>query len=116
MDALDLVGLPRLMARTDGLPEIVIGLIDGPVAIDHPDLDQERILNTGVSGGCTIANSVACRHGTLVAGVLIARRGSGAMAICPGCTLLVRPIFAESKTLVGEMPAASPDELATAIQ
>jgi subtilisin family serine protease len=118
MDPLDLVGLLPLMARTHGLSEIVIGLIDGPVAIDHPDLDHERIrvLNTGANGTCTIANSAACRHGTLVAGVLMARRGSGAMAICPGCTLLVRPIFAESRPFIGEMPAASPDELVEALQ
>jgi subtilisin family serine protease len=118
MDPLDLVGLPLLMARTHGLSEIVIGLIDGPVAIDHPDLDHERIrvLNNGANGACTIANSAACRHGTLVAGVLAARRGSGALAICPGCTLLVRPIFAESRPFIGEMPAASPDELVEALR
>jgi hypothetical protein len=40
---LDLVGLPRLMARTSGRPEILIGLIDGPVALDHPDLAAENI-------------------------------------------------------------------------
>ena len=118
MDPLALVGLPLLMARTHGLSEIVIGLIDGPVAIDHPDLDHEhiRVLNNGANGACTIANSAACRHGTLVAGVLAARRGSGATAICPGCTLLVRPIFAESRPFIGEMPAASPDELVEALR
>jgi hypothetical protein len=42
MDALDLVELAPLMARSDGLPEGVIGLIDGPIAIDHPDLDLEH--------------------------------------------------------------------------
>jgi subtilisin family serine protease len=43
--------------------------------------------------------------------MLAARRGSGAPAICPGCTLLVRPIFLDS----AEMPSATPDEVAEAI-
>ena len=34
---LDLVGLSALMASVSGRPEIAIGLIDGPVALDHPD-------------------------------------------------------------------------------
>jgi subtilisin family serine protease len=54
-------------------------------------------------------------HGTFVAGVLSAQRGSSAPAICPDCTLLVRPIFAETAAGTGEMPAARPEELATAI-
>jgi subtilisin family serine protease len=118
MHPLELTNLTRLMQLTSGRSEVLVGLIDGPVAGDHPDLDRERIrvLNNGASGACTIANSVACRHGTLVAGVLMARRDSGAMAICPGCTLLVRPIFAESKPLAEEMPAASPDQLTEALR
>ena len=38
---LDLVGLPALMASASGRPEIAVGLIDGPVALDHPDLAAE---------------------------------------------------------------------------
>src|SRR6185436_21164218 len=37
------VGLDRLMALTSGRPEIVVGLIDGPIAIDHPAFDGGRI-------------------------------------------------------------------------
>jgi subtilisin family serine protease len=47
--------------------------------------------------------------------MLAARRGSSAPAICPGCTLLLRPIFTENKNGNGLMPSASPQELATAI-
>lgn len=35
---LDLVRLPWLMERTAGVPAVRTGLIDGPVAVDHPDL------------------------------------------------------------------------------
>jgi hypothetical protein len=38
MGPLDLVNLTPLMERTSGRAEIKVGLIDGPVAMDHPDL------------------------------------------------------------------------------
>ncbi len=64
---------------------------------------------------CTQARSPACAHGTFVVGILSARRGSVAPAICPTCTLLVRPIFAETTLRNGQMPTATPQELADAI-
>jgi subtilisin family serine protease len=115
--ALDLVNLTPLMERTTGKPEVSVGLIDGPVAISHLDLPGQAIREvsgTG-SGVCSRASSTACIHGTFVAGILSARRGSQAPAICPGCTLLVRPIFAETGSANGDMPSATPDELAEAI-
>ena len=54
-------------------------------------------------------------HGTYVAGILSARRDSAAPAICPGCTLLVRPIFLEPAPDNADTPSASPGELADAI-
>ena len=117
MGPLDLVKLTPLMARTSGRAEFKIGLIDGPVALDHPDLAAQNIHEvTGrQSSACSAASSLACLHGTFVAGMLMAKRGSAAPAICPGCTLLVRPIFAESATANGGMPSAKPEELASAI-
>src|SRR5579871_4550902 len=38
MSPLDLVGLSPLMARGQGRAEIRLSLIDGPVALNHPDL------------------------------------------------------------------------------
>lgn len=117
MGPLDLVNLTPLMARTSGRTEIKIGLIDGPVAIDHRDLAAQNIHQVPgkQSGACSSTNSVACVHGTFVAGILMANRGSAAPAICPGCTLLVRPIFAEKTPINGDMPSAKPEELASAI-
>jgi subtilisin family serine protease len=117
MNPLDLVKLPPLMEHTSGRPEILIGLIDGPVAVDHPDLTSKNIreIPGKLQGACTMANSAACTHGTFVAGVLSAKRNSSAPAICPDCTLLVRPIFAESTANNEQMPSATPQELATAI-
>ena len=117
MNPLDLVKLSQLMELTSGRPEVVIGLIDGPVAVDHPDLANSNVREIpGRMGGvCTMANSVACTHGTFVAGILSGKRTSSAPAICPGCTLLVRPIFSESTALNEDMPSATPEELAAAI-
>ena len=114
---LDLVGLPRLMARTSGRPEIPIGLIDGPVALDNPDLVAENIREGPgkLSAACADASDAACAHGTFIAGILLARRMSVAPAICPGCSLLVRPIFSEAPANGEQMPSASAAELADAI-
>src|SRR5437870_7264365 len=38
MNPLDVVALTPLMEYTSGRREIVIGLLDGPVAMTHPDL------------------------------------------------------------------------------
>jgi len=117
MNALDLVRLLPLMERTTGRPEVKIGLIDGPVAMNHPGLSSERVAEIpgSVSGACARANSTACLHGTFVAGILCAKRNSSAPAICPGCTLLVRPIFTETAEANGAMPNATPTELAQAV-
>src|SRR6266702_6356491 len=117
MNHLDLVKLTALMQRTSGQPEMMVGLLDGPVATNHPDLEREHIREIPGSrrGACTQTKSVACLHGTFVAGILCAKRGSVAPAICPNCTLLVRPIFAETQGGSLQMPSATPEELATAI-
>ncbi len=117
MGPLDLVRLPPLMSLSQGRSELVVALIDGPVALDHPDLAQSRILEipARVRGSCSRVESVACMHGTFVAGMLVAQRQSAAPAICPACTLLLRPIFAESPKCKHDMPSASPEELAAAI-
>jgi subtilisin family serine protease len=114
----DLVRLSPLMERGRGQAEITVALIDGPVVLDHPDLAGAKIREVPgkLSGTCTRADSVACTHGTFVAGILSARRGSAAPAICPGCTLLLRPIFREAGNGNRQMPSASPEELAEAIR
>lgn len=117
MSPLDLVRLPELMKRGQGGPQIAVALIDGPVVLDHPDLTGSTIreIPGKLKGTCTRADTLACSHGTFVAGILSARRGSGAPAIAPGCTLLLRPIFAETGNSNEDMPSASPEELAEAI-
>lgn len=112
-----MVGLPSLMKRTEGRPGILVALIDGPVALDLPDLSPRHVreLPGGLGGTCTRADTAACSHGTFVAAILFGRRGSAAPGICPGCTLLLRPIFAEGANHQLKMPTATPAELADAI-
>jgi subtilisin family serine protease len=117
VDFLSLVHLAPLMERSSGVIQIVMGLMDGPVAVNHPDLVAERV--RGIAGeagtGCAHSGSAACTHGTFTAGILMAKRGSPAPAICPGCSLLVRPIFKEGAAENGVMPSTTPSELAKAI-
>jgi subtilisin family serine protease len=117
VNPLDLVALTALMERTSGIPDVTIGLIDGPVATEHRDLAGERLRviagSTGAS--CAQTTSTACQHGTFVTGILFARRNSAAPAICPDCTLLVRPIFAEGTSGPEHAPSATPKALAEAL-
>jgi subtilisin family serine protease len=117
MTPLDLVNLTPLVRRTSGRPEVAIGLIDGPVDKAHPELSQQHLHETSVTGSaaCTEANRAACSHGTFVAGILSARRESAAPAICPDCTLIVRPIFGAATLYDNGVPGARPEELARAI-
>ncbi len=111
------VKLTSLMQLTRGRADTVIGVIDGPLAIDHLDLAGAHVreLPAALNGTCTRAGSAACMHGTFVAGVLVAKRGSLAPAICPDCTLLLRPVFSETTPSNGDVPSATPEELAAAI-
>lgn len=114
---LDLVQLAPLLELTRGTPDVCVGLLDGSVAVNHPHLTAARVRGVSATSAtvCDDAASTACRHGTLVAGVLVAERDSGAPAICPGCTLLVRPIFLESRAAAGDAISASLDEVTAAI-
>jgi subtilisin family serine protease len=122
VDALGLVGLTALMERTRGSAAVTVGLIDGPVATQHPHLASGRFreLAGRHRAACTRTDSTACLHGTFVAGILSAARDSQAPAICPECPVVVRPIFAEAASGSGpsgpdRMPTATPNELAAAI-
>ncbi|HLF27326.1 MAG TPA: S8 family serine peptidase [Anaerolineae bacterium] len=117
MDPLGLVHLTPLMQVTSGRPEIKLALIDGPVVISHPDLVSDHIqeIPGSLRGSCARASSTACIHGTFVAGILSGRRGSSAPALCPNCTLLVRPIFVETTSRNGLMPSAKPADVAAAM-
>lgn len=91
--ALVLTGLDRVMAWSVGHPAVRVGVLDGPAVLDHPDLAAP--ITEVHPGACAVMSSAACGHGTLVAGVLGARRGTEAPGLVPRCPLLLRPIFTE---------------------
>lgn len=98
------VGLRRLMAETQGLPEVVVGIIDGPVAADprRPALaDDAR---------CTETTTRACQHGTIIFSLLANDRTSFTPGICPKCKFIVRPILSD------ETAVAPSDRLAAALR
>jgi subtilisin family serine protease len=113
-----LVGLSRLIKLAFGAASVKIGLIDGAVTLDHPDLAKDDIylLPPRADAACD-SKDFACTHGTMVAGVLHARRGTSAPAICPGCTLVVRPIFSNTRVSKESVnvPNTTPQEVAAAI-
>lgn len=119
MNPLEMVKLTPLMRLTSGRPEVVVGLIDGPVAITLPDFSDEFIREIHpfkeLSSRCNQNNSPACVHGTFVAGILSAKRGACAPSICPHCTLLLCPIFSEAISEKESLPIAATEDLAIAI-
>lgn len=113
---LERVGLTPLMELTAGSPKVVVGVIDGPVAGDHPDLAMDNIRTLpGRPAACAV-HDASCLHGTFVTGILGARRGADVPAICPGCTLLLRPVFGPSRRSAHDMPSATPREVAAAMR
>ena len=53
MFPLELAKLTALMERTSGRPEVKIGLIDGPVVVQHPDLAGEHLREIPGNKGAT---------------------------------------------------------------
>jgi hypothetical protein len=118
---LAMAGLTGLLERTCGSPDVVVAIIDGPVLLAHHDLRgaDVRLLQ----GSRTAPNPDECEHGTFIAGMLFARRGAPAPAICPGCRFVLRAIFpgrgsAQGRPAQGSgggEPSASAAELAAAV-
>jgi subtilisin family serine protease len=122
MNPLSLTRLDFLMKISSGNPKLTIGIIDGPIDLDHPAFKESKITAVKKSQlvKCKNADSMACGHGTFVAGMLCAKRGISAPAICPQCNYLIRPIFNEqmpnktnSKRVI--LPQSTPSELSEAI-
>ena len=108
-DPLTLCGVAPLMASMSGDPRLVIGLIDGPVAVDHPGLEPNRVRRMTMPAGWRQGGP----DGTFVAGVLVGRRGASAPGVCPGCLVVSRPVAGDALG-DGEF-AVSPNEIGAAI-
>ncbi len=100
----ELVGLASLMALSRGSAAVSVGVVDGPVATDHPALAGATIR---MIGRTPMPGAAARRHGTFVVGLL--------HGICPGCTILARPIFGAEPSAQPGTVASTAEELAAAI-
>lgn len=121
MRILETVRLGSLMAATEGAPIIAVGLLDGPVLTSHQGMQPEQVrVLSGPSTGNQPDNA-ASAHGTFIAGILHARRGGAAPGLCPGCELLVRPIFhpgdgpGGGSSVDDTLPSCAPESLAQGI-
>jgi subtilisin family serine protease len=121
MDPLAQTRLQSLMHVSSGRQDLAIGIIDGPVDLNHPAFQNSNIktIRDSQFSACKNASSIACSHGTFVAGILCAKRGLSAPAICPSCKIILNPIFRENMDDRSEknmiFPSATPDELSNAI-
>ena len=125
MDPLSQIKLCSIMNISSGNSDIKIALIDGPLDYTHTAFQGSRIRAVKESqlAPCKNASSIACRHCTFVAGILCAKRGFSAPAICPGCTLLLRPVFMdETRSTINKnvnkdfiFPSTAPEQLSDAI-
>jgi hypothetical protein len=95
MDPLRQTGLEMLMSFSSGNPNIIIGLIEGPVDFSHPAFQRSKIrtIKNSQLAACKNANDRACCHDTFIAGILSYKRGLTAPAICPDCEIILNPIF-----------------------
>jgi len=61
IDAVHQIQLNSLMDLSEGDPNIVIGLIDGPVDFNHPDFNGVKIetVNNSDIGRCKSTSSIA---------------------------------------------------------
>ena len=69
MDSLELVSLTRSMERTNGRPEVIVGLVDGPVWLKDAALWSANVRHLGTRPGrCVIAVVAAGNQGFLGGG------------------------------------------------
>jgi subtilisin family serine protease len=104
-------GIDELVRRSIGNPDLMVAVIDGPVAA-HPDLTAPAVI--GADADDLRAGPGETSHGTFVAGILAASRESAAPGLCPGCSFISVPVFTADVTVAGRM-TTSAERLAAAI-
>jgi subtilisin family serine protease len=120
MDPLKQIKLSSIMKQSQGNSKIIVGIIDGPFDGTHSAFSEMQTItvNKKYNIRCnnshidnSYINSLACIHGTVITGILAAKRGVDAPSICPSCTFAVRPLFLEQDP----SPKASTQDLANAV-
>ena len=106
--------LTEVYASHSGSPGIKVAILDGPVS---PDICCAKTAPTENAVSCHGSRNEACVHGTAIASILMGHRGTGTLALCPGCTFEYRSIWgghpdaAQSSTAVARLIAAIIDSV-----
>ncbi|MFE5854275.1 S8 family serine peptidase [Streptomyces sp. NPDC056500] len=106
--ALESVRLSALTARTAGRPDVAVGVVDGTIDPDHPDLARQSVRFVGAAVPAPTPGAPP-GHGTLVVSSLAARPTAQNPGICPGCSFVVRSVPGV------DSPPATPADLADAL-
>ena len=104
-----ILGLRRLGV---GRSDVRVAVIDGPVDLAHPAFATGRVTLVPNSAYLRGAGQGALLHGTLVVGLL----AGAETGICPGCTVLVRPLSSAASRTDDREPWASLSELRQALE
>ncbi|MFI7543060.1 S8 family peptidase [Actinoplanes sp. NPDC049599] len=99
--AIDKMRLSPLLSSRFARTPVRIGVVDGIVDAQHPDLTTSAIRTIGPLG--EVPRGMGSSHATFVAGVICANAGSRVPGICPNAHILNYPVAARR--------AGSPDEL-----
>jgi subtilisin family serine protease len=91
--SVELIKIKSLMQITAGSFHLPIGLIDGPIDVNHSALKKSRIVQIiGDGQDSTFSANGAIEHGTFMAGILASHRDY-LPSICPKCPIVSYPIF-----------------------
>jgi subtilisin family serine protease len=116
-DPLLVTGLRALMSVSSGSADIVIGLVDGPVAADHPALVDAKLHALSEGAICSIApHTYACAHGTAVAGLLASSADAPVNGICPDSPIVVSPIFSGDELELTASPRLVADAITKCVR
>ncbi len=93
-----LPGLELFHADSEGEKSIVIAVLDGPVAVDHPALQGAdlEVLDTLVQGPADVGPM--SRHGTHVTSLIFGQPDSPVHGVAPRCRGLLVPVFPEGQS------------------
>ncbi len=108
-----LPALAKLRERTPGSAQVRIGILDGPVELDHPALGGAALTYLEGTAPLPSCGGEALAHGTHVASLIFGQSPQWVVGIAPQCRGLLRPIFADDPS--GGLRPCSLPELSAAI-
>jgi subtilisin family serine protease len=116
-DPLLVTGLRALMSVSSGSADVVIGLVDGPVAADHPALVDAKVQALSEGAICLLGpHTYACAHGTAVAGLLASSTDAPVNGICPDSPIVVSPIFSGDNPQLTASPRLAADAITRCVR